>query len=119
MTGNLILGDHSGASGSYTLSGTGSLSVVGVEYIGESGRGAFTQSGGTNAVAFTWATTAAPAATVHPERHRQPSAVAGSETVGNSGSGAFTQSGGTNSITAAAPGGLILGNDAGSSGTIS
>ena len=45
----LFLGNDTGGSGTYTLSGTGILTAGG-EYIGYSGSGAFTQSGGTNTV---------------------------------------------------------------------
>ena len=46
----LYLGDLSGSSGTYNLSGSGLLSVSSsaYEYIGHSGSGIFTQSGGTN-----------------------------------------------------------------------
>src|SRR5208337_3453990 len=53
VNNNLELGKNAGASGSYTLSDSGSgslLSVAGNEYIGYSGTGAFTQTGGTNTV---------------------------------------------------------------------
>ena len=51
MNGDLTLAVISGASGTYNLSGTGSLTVSGNEIIGENGSGAFTQSGGTNTTA--------------------------------------------------------------------
>ena len=44
---NLNLGYYSGSSGTYSLSGSGSLWAYG-EYVGLSGTGTFTQSGGTN-----------------------------------------------------------------------
>ena len=45
----LYLGSFSGSNGSYTLSGTGSLSVGWTEFVGGSfGTGTFTQTGGTN-----------------------------------------------------------------------
>lgn len=47
-TGNLYLGYDAGASGSYALSGTGTLSVSGSEGIGANGTGSFVQSGGIN-----------------------------------------------------------------------
>ena len=49
MTDTLVLGDSSGGSGTYNLSG-GSLTVGDNETIGNNGSGAFTQSGGTNTV---------------------------------------------------------------------
>ena len=44
---SLLVGYNSGSSGSYTLGGPGVLCASG-EYVGYSGAGAFTQSGGTN-----------------------------------------------------------------------
>jgi hypothetical protein len=49
--GSLYVGDGAGASGSFTLSGTGQLSVAGTEYVGYNGAGSFTQQGGTNSAA--------------------------------------------------------------------
>ena len=46
---SLYLGYCSGASGTYTLSGTGQL-LAANQYVGYSGTGSFTQSGGTNAI---------------------------------------------------------------------
>ena len=43
----LYLGELIGSSGSYNLSGSGLLTATS-EYIGYSGTGSFTQSGGTN-----------------------------------------------------------------------
>ncbi|HEV8291341.1 MAG TPA: hypothetical protein VGP94_05440, partial [Tepidisphaeraceae bacterium] len=54
--GDLYMGGSPGVnspsppSGSYTLSGTGGLAVTGNEYIGYTGAGTFTQSGGTHTV---------------------------------------------------------------------
>ena len=59
-TSGLYLGYNAGSSGSYNLSGSGVLSAYD-EYVGYSGTGTFTQSGGTNnvtvACGFTSATT--------------------------------------------------------------
>ena len=44
----LYLGYNAGASGTYTLSGSGLLSAW-TQYVGYSGTGNFTQTGGTNA----------------------------------------------------------------------
>ncbi len=46
----LFLGYNAGSSGTYNLSGSGLLSVPWLEYIGYSGSGCFTQSGGTHSV---------------------------------------------------------------------
>ena len=48
-SGNLILGNSAGSSGSYNLGGSGVISA-GTESIGSSGTGTFNQSGGTNIV---------------------------------------------------------------------
>jgi fibronectin-binding autotransporter adhesin len=46
---SLYIGEFSGATGSYKLSNTGLLNATGKnEYIGESGKGTFEQTGGTN-----------------------------------------------------------------------
>jgi fibronectin-binding autotransporter adhesin len=49
-TRTLHIGESAGSSGSYNLSGTGSLTVTEDEVIGVFGAGSFTQSGGTNTV---------------------------------------------------------------------
>ncbi len=49
----LYLGYNAGSSGAYNLSGSGLLSVAGISYVGYSGTGAFTQSGGTNTTSTT------------------------------------------------------------------
>ncbi len=113
VTSGLILGGAVGASGTYTLSNTGSLSAIGgIEYIGYFGSGAFTQSGGTNTVPFgiLYLGTAASASGTY--NLSGGSLSVGQEIIGNNGSGAFTQSGGTNSATT-----LTLGDQTGSSGT--
>ena len=48
--GSLYLGEFTGDNGTYILSGNGMLSAY-WEYVGGSGTGSFTQSGGTNSVA--------------------------------------------------------------------
>jgi outer membrane autotransporter protein len=113
VTNGLILGGAVGASGTYTLSNTGSLSAFGgIEYIGYFGSGAFTQSGGTNTVPFgiLYLGTAASASGTY--NLSGGSLSVGQEIIGNNGSGAFTQSGGTNSATT-----LTLADQTGSSGT--
>jgi T5SS/PEP-CTERM-associated repeat protein len=51
IAGSLYIGNGAGATGSFTLSGTGQLNVAGSEYVGEFGAGAFVQQGGTHRVA--------------------------------------------------------------------
>ena len=47
---SLGLGYNAGSSGTYNLSGGGLLSAAQNEYVGYSGTGTFTQSGGTNII---------------------------------------------------------------------
>jgi autotransporter-associated beta strand protein len=47
-SGSLYLGYYSGSNGTYYLNGTGQLTVIGNEYIGYTGTGIFSQTGGTN-----------------------------------------------------------------------
>ena len=85
------------------------------EYVGYSGTGNFTQSGGTNAIS----SASLPRLQLQQQRDLQPqrsgSLSAPIEYVGYSGTGTFTQSGGTNTVS----GSLYLGYNAGSSGTYS
>ncbi len=112
----LILGDSPGASGTYNLSGTGSLSVTGAggETIGNSGTGTFTQTGGTNTVAQTLTLGDQSGASGSYTLSNTGSLAAGEEIIGNLGSGSFTQTGGTNTDTSSD---FILGNNTGAVGT--
>ena len=111
----LALGYNPSSSGSYSLSGSGLLSTV-YQYVGYSGTGTFTQSGGTNNPALPLLRLQ-----FRFQRQLQPrgSGVlsAAAEYVGNSGTGSFTQSGGTNNVPNGSSDGLYLGYNAGSSGT--
>jgi hypothetical protein len=49
----LYVGNASGSTGAYSLSGTGSLNVQGIEYVGNDGSGTFIQSGGANSTNIT------------------------------------------------------------------
>jgi hypothetical protein len=113
----LVAGRYAGSRGAYDLRG-GSLSVgdggAGYdEYIGYSGTGAFTQSGGshqvTNDLYLGLNADGSGAYTLS----GSGSLSAKYEYVGNSGVGAFTQSGGSHNVTNS----LYLGRNAGSSGT--
>jgi autotransporter-associated beta strand protein len=112
----LYLGYNSGSSGAYNLSNTGLLSAV-YEYIGFSGAGTFTQTGGTNSTSL------------YPHLSLQLGYNTGSsgtydlsgtgqlsadfEDIGGYGTGTFTQTDGTNSITTD----LYIGDGFGSRGT--
>ncbi len=136
----LYLGAEAGASGSYTLSDSGSgslLSVVGNEYIGENGSGAFTQTGGSNTVGSnlfvgtqggtgSYSLSGGSLSTnggicigasggngTFSQTGGSLQVTAG-ESIGDGGSGSFSQSGGANNAS-----GLALGTDfvTGSAGT--
>ena len=105
----LYLGNNSGMSGTYSLSGSGLLSILDTEYVGESGTGYFTQSGGTNHVSRK----------LYLGDNHGSSGIynlsgsgllsASTQYIGYGGIGTFTQSGGTNSVS----GILYLGQYAG------
>ena len=107
----LYLGQNTGSSGTYNLSG-GTLQLDGSEYIGNAGSGSFTQSGGAHYVGDWLYLGYYPGAS---GTYNLSGGIlsAGYEYIGGSGSGAFTQSGGTNSVQ----GTLSLGYYPGGSGT--
>src|SRR2546421_3893980 len=95
VNNTLYLGNAAGSSGTYNLSGTGSLNVNNLEVVGNSGSGSFNQTAGTHALM-------------------------GNEFIGYAagGTGAFTQSGGTHTIgSTSATRSLHIGESAGSSGS--
>jgi autotransporter-associated beta strand protein len=113
--GGLYLGNSPGGGGTYNLSGNGWLSVTYSEYVGLSGTGAFTQTGGTNGNgSLNLGYNGNSSGTYSLSGRGQLSA--SYEYVGDQGAGTFTQTGGTNSISY---GSLILGQNAGGSGTYS
>jgi T5SS/PEP-CTERM-associated repeat protein len=96
---SLYIGDNSGATGFYTLSGTGSLSVSGYQYVGFSGTGTFTQTGGTNTVDDDLNVGARDgAAGYYGLSGTGTLNVLGSEYASYSGTALFVQSGGLNSV---------------------
>ena len=109
----LFVGFNPGSSGSYSLSGLGVLTATAGEYVGVSGNGMFTQSGGTQQLqrnpvsgqhagsSGSYTLSSAAVLSTH------------AENVGYYGAGTFAQSGGMNTCT----GNLYLGFYAGSSGT--
>ena len=114
------MGYNSGSSGTYSLIG-GSISLPGVNsgisfpsmYVGYSGTGTFTQTGGTNAISSNLylGSNSSGNGTYNVSGG---SLSTGFTYVGYSGTGTFTQSGGTNSFS-----NLYLGYNPGSSGTYS
>ena len=120
----LYLGYNPGSSGTYTLSGTGLLSAT-AQYVGYSGTGSFTQSGGTNSLAYNggayfnaglYLGYNADASGTYNLNGASQLLGTSFEFVGYSGTGNFTQSGGTNSLNGGSFG-LYLGYTPGSSGT--
>ncbi|MEA2709653.1 MAG: hypothetical protein QOF78_2254 [Phycisphaerales bacterium] len=121
-TGNLFIGHTSGAVGSYTLSGTGSLTVNGNEYVSFGAPGSFTQSGGTHTVGTPagsgnlfvgWTTTSGSYLLSGGVLN-----VKGIEYIADSAGGDFTQTGGSHTIgTASTPKQLTLGRLAGAGGS--
>jgi hypothetical protein len=108
----LLLGYNSGSSGTYNLSGTGNLSA-GYEFIGWSGTGTFTQTGGTNAISSYLRLGYYSGAKGTYNLSGTGKLSAYSEYISDFGTGTFTQTGGTNSISSY----LCLGYYSGSSGT--
>ena len=112
--GSVTLGSDAGSSGSYNLSGSGLLSAGGNQYVGDSGAGAFTHSGGTNSVGGDLYLGSNPGSSgSYSLGDSGLLSTGGSEYVGYSGTGTFTHSGGTNTVG----GNLYLGSNSGSSGT--
>jgi fibronectin-binding autotransporter adhesin len=114
----LYIGYNSGSSGTYDLSGTGQLSTTCNEYIGYSGTGSFTQTGGTNSIldlvlGLCLGYNSGSSGTYNLSNSGQLSAY--KEYIGYSGTGTFTQTGGMNTISLYNA--LNLGYYSGSSGT--
>ena len=97
--GYFLGGSGACSSGAYSLSGSGRLSA-GSEYVGYSGTGSFTQSGGTNIIAnVLYVSDSSPGISGTYSLGGSGQLSASSEFVGFAGTGTFTQSGGTNSIS--------------------
>ena len=116
--GALYLGYNAGSSGTYNLSGNGLLTVSNNAFVGYSGTGSFTQSGGTNNVSITGYSGlylgyyAGSSGTYNLSGSGLLSAQG--ENVGLLGTGSFTQSGGTNNIGNDS---LSIGTNTGGNGT--
>ncbi len=115
---DLFLGDTVGYAlgrGSYTLSGSGQLSVGRNESVGPSGTGSFAQTGGTHIIGLNlmlggYETGAMGNYALSGNGNLE---VHGNEDIGEAGSGKFDQSGGTQTID----GSLTIAGSYGSSGT--
>jgi autotransporter-associated beta strand protein len=121
---NLYLGYAAGDNGTYVLSGTSTFQTYGggygtSEYVGYSGSGTFTQSGGVNSVGIgdnsnlVLGVNAGGSGTYNLSGSGRITTGSNvSEIVGNDGAGFFNQSGGTNSTGVA----LTVGNNSGATG---
>ena len=99
---SFYLGYNSGATGAYSLSGSGTLTTAD-QYIGNLGVGTFTQFGGVNCVTTSSGPFALGYASSGSGTYNLSGAgslTAYNQYVGYSGKGTFNQSGGTNSINA-------------------
>jgi hypothetical protein len=112
-SGTLFLGYNSGSIGTYNLSGTGNLSAF-RELIGLSGKGTFTQTGGTNTAAnFLYLGGNSGSSGTYNLGGTGNLLTYLDEIIGLSGKGTFNQTGGTNTLTYD----LYLGHNSGSIGT--
>jgi hypothetical protein len=110
-----------GGTGTYTLSGTGSLSVSanGAEYVGYAGSGSFVQTGGANSISGTSGALlglqvgSVPGAFGLYSLSNGTLSVIPDEIVGEYGNGTFTQTGGTNTSSS----NLVVGHQTGGVGT--
>jgi hypothetical protein len=113
----LFVGNNIGSTGTYTLSGTGSLSDSLGEIVGDIGVGIFNQSSGINTIGSDGLSLGylSGSTGTYTLGGTGSLSVSGQEYVGGamgSGAGVFNQSGGTNAMSA-----LFLGFDSGSTGT--
>jgi hypothetical protein len=95
LTAATLAVGYNAGTGSYSLGGTGQLSVS-VQYIGSAGTGSLTQSGGNNTATSLFVGYHGGSGTYN-LLGGQLSAYG--QTIGSSGTGSFTQSGGTNSVS--------------------
>ena len=110
------VGFNYGSSGSYSLSGPGVLTATSVEQVGCLAPGAFTQSAGSNTTPYLYVGLYSDSSgTYSLDGAGLLSTTA--EYVGYGASGTFTQSAGTNNIASGGNFALILGNNAGYSGS--
>jgi fibronectin-binding autotransporter adhesin len=97
--GVLYLGFGGVSTGSYVLSGTGSLSVSGIEYVGYNGSGNFNQTNGSNSVSGLYLGYNGSVTGAYTLGGGSLLVGTGSEYVGYSGTGTFSQTGGTHQTT--------------------
>jgi hypothetical protein len=109
---NFILGFNSKDTGTYSLSGSGTLTTPDFEYVGYSGTGSFVQSSGTNTASL-WLYLGYNSGSNGTYNLTGGSLIAPSMSVGYNGTGVFTQSNGSLTST----GFITVGDQAGGSGT--
>lgn len=112
LGGLLIVAHNPGSDGTYTLSGTGELTVS-TEYMGASGTGTFTQTGGIHSVTSQLFVGQQPGSRGTYELHDTGDLSVNAEHIGWKSIGEFTQTGGTHTVT----GRLYLGSFADGDGT--
>ena len=118
ISGNIYVGFNSGSNGSYLLSGDGSLSISGSEYIGctYNAVGSITQTGGTHTVESGLVLGNAPGSTgTYTLGSNSSLFVNRAEDVGYTGTAMFIQNGGTHTVNSD----LLIGQAVGSIGTYS
>ena len=119
LSGGLYVGYNAGASGTYNLSGSGTLAALNA-YVGYNGSGAVVQSGGTSNIGSATSGVGAlyigcnPGSSGSYTLTNAGALSAISEYVGSSGTGAFIQSGGSNTVST---GNLWIGYNLNSSGS--
>jgi len=112
VSNELQLGEGSGSTGTYNLSGTGSI-TANTEVVGNAGNGVFNQSGGSNTVNDTLTLALVADSTGTYNLSGDGVLTATNEYVGHSGTAEFNQTGGTHTVTD----NLIIGYNDGSTGT--
>jgi hypothetical protein len=116
---NLVIGNNASSNGAYSLSGSGSLTTTAWEILGNSGVGAFNQSGGTNTVnEYLVLGNNSTGDGIYEASGTSVLNVLGNEYVGNNGTGTFEQFGGVHTIgTTSSPATFYLGYGSNVSGT--
>ena len=110
----IYIGNTAGSTGAYNLSGTGLLTVAGKEYIGFTGAGVFTQTGGehdvgdVNNLEHLYLGRNATSSGSY-SLGNGTLTVSGTEFIGDGGAGSFNQTGGRNQLGS---GSVVLGNSA-------
>ena len=100
-TGFFDIGEVAGSSGTYNLSGTGTLTVNSNEYVGDAGTGVFNQTGGThtfNSGTQLYLGYSASGTGTYNLTRRALNSNSDAVIIGRNGSGTFNQTGGINTV---------------------